>query len=80
MLVKKSLFPLGSANVVGYFPKVHVTLERGHTTERFILRDVTNELGGKKDNVPISMEEQLLQKREKDELTKKKRDEAEALQ
>ena len=59
MLVKKSLFPLGSANIVGYFPKVHVTLQRGHSTERFILRDIQEETA-KKGEVPLSAEEQLL--------------------
>lgn len=48
MNVKKSLFPLGSANIVGYFPKVFVTLQRGHSTERFILRDITDDISGKK--------------------------------
>lgn len=79
MDVKKSLFPLGSANIVGYFPKVHVTLQRGHTTERFILRDVTDELG-KDGKGKLSLEEQLLQKREKEEAAKKKLEEGKAKQ
>lgn len=57
MLVKKSLFPLGSANIVGYYPKVYVTLQRGHSTELFILRDIAADLPGKKGEVALSAEE-----------------------